>query len=132
MIQSYRFAVVLLCAIIAMSNACQKKGIPSGSDPAWKKLGFSIKQLDADGLYGPVNAKVSMQYEFCIPDDAKHKKHIERLDPTVQFQKSRGRVGCKKDQLLCIGNTHDKTYQTRLYNLCLLPYVESIQQTFWE
>lgn len=99
---------------------------------AWKKIRLDFKNLDAEGLSGKQDGKVALNYEFCIPDDPKKWKEVRRIDPSVTRQRSRGRIGCTEHQWLVIGSTHQKNYQRVLYQLACLPYVERIEQTFWE
>jgi hypothetical protein len=102
------------------------------NDSAWQKLKFSLKDLDHAGLKGDKTGKVAMNYEFCIPNRAGLKAEVMRADPSIQFHTSKGRVGCGKMELLCIGSTNQAQYKKRLYKLCQLDYVQSIEQTFWE
>lgn len=100
---------------------------------AWKKIRLDFKSLDAEGLKGSGGNKVSLNYEFCIPDSPKTWKEVRRIDKSATRQiGAKGRVGCSERQWLVIGSTHQKNYQHVLYQLASLPYVEQIQQTFWE
>ena len=97
------------------------------------KITFDMATLDADGLYGPVGAKRALAYEFCIPAMAPHRAEVARTDPTVQFfALSPGRIGCGTHEMLCIGSTHQKDYRGVLRRLTELPYVQRIDQLFWE
>ena len=74
-----------------------------------------------------------MAYEFCIPNTPDHKAVVKAIDPTVEFQcGSRGRIGCTKEQCLCIGSTHQPGFRDVLARLAALPYVEEIRECFFE
>ncbi len=111
--------------------ACTPQKPPENPD-AWKKIKLDFKQLDADGLTGPPKGKVAVNYEFCIPAEEKYWRQVHKIDPTVQKNAGKGRVGCKDAQWLVIGNTHQKNYQRVLFRLASLPYVERIEPVFWE
>jgi hypothetical protein len=99
----------------------------------WSKIKIDFKNLDAEGLSGPVSGKVAVHYEFCIPNDDQHWKIVQAIDPTVQKHPgSSGRVGCGGSTGLVIGSTHQKNYRRVLYNLASLTFVERIEETFWE
>lgn len=111
---------------------CKTQSVPE-NPAAWQKIKLDFRSLDQEGLSGPSNGKVAVQYEFCIPAEAKKWKAVRRIDPSaVRYPDSKGRVGCGEQQWLVIGSTHQKNYQRILYELASLPYVEHIQQTFWE
>lgn len=111
--------------------ACSPKKIPESPD-AWKKISLDFKSLDADGLSGGPKAKVEVNYEFCIPRDPKKWKEVRKIDQSARKNAGKGRLQCKDDQWLVIGSTHQKGYQRVLFQLASLPYVDRIQQVFWE
>lgn len=99
----------------------------------WRKIKLDFRALDAEGLSGKADGKVSLNYEFCIPAEARKWKQVRKIDPSATLQKgAKGRVGCSEQQWLVIGSTHQKNYQRVLYELASLPYVERIEQTYWE
>lgn len=98
----------------------------------WKKIGLDFKKIDSEGLTGPANGKVAQNYEFCIPATEKHWRQVEKIDPSAEKNGGKGRVGCKENQWLIIGNTHQKNYQRVLFQLASLPYVARIEPVFWE
>lgn len=112
--------------------ACSRKIVPE--DPAvWNKVKLDFRNIDNQGLAGPENGKVAIHYEFCIPAETKFWKQIHRLDSTAVRQKgARGRVGCGGDQWLIIGHTQQARYKRVLYELARLPWVKTIEQTYWE
>jgi hypothetical protein len=99
----------------------------------WKpKITFDFTQLDDSGLAGPADGKVAVDYEFLIPDSPSTRAEVENIDPSVKFSYSRGRIGRKEGELLCIGNTHQPNHHEILKDLAELSYVSRIDQCFWE
>ncbi len=97
------------------------------------KISFDINAIDNDGLVGPPDGKVSLNYEFCIPADNKYINEIRQIDPSVKFhKKSKGRVGCSKMEWLCIGNTEQEYPRLKIHRLSELPYIKRIQRTYFE
>lgn len=114
-------------------NCPRNVGRINSRRPSDEKITFDTATLDADGLYGPVGAKRALSYEFCIPAMAPHRAEVARTDPTVQFfAVSPGRIGCGTHEMLCIGSTHQKDYTGVLRRLIALPYVQRIDQGFFE
>ena len=97
------------------------------------KITFSLDHLDENGLYGPPGGLRAVHYEFCIPADPGLEAQVRRLDMTIQiFKTSPGRIGCTKEEYLCLGNTHQPNFKAVLLNLAGLPYVKRINQAFFE
>ena len=97
------------------------------------KIQFDVAKLDADGLVGPATGKRSLAYEFCIPNTPEAQAEVKRIDSTARFMPgSPGRIGCTKDQVLVIGETHQPNYQQVLNQLAALPYVTRIQEAVFE
>ncbi len=102
------------------------------ADP-WQKITFDISKLDESGLYGPLDGKRALSYEFCIPDTVQNRTEVKRIDPTVKFfTESPGRIGCSKHESLCIGSTHQKGFRRVLKRLAGLTYVQRIDESFFE
>ena len=122
--------LVFLNTSVFMS--CSEKTKPE--DPTvWNKIKIDFKRLDENGLAGPSNGKVAVNYEFCIPASEKHWNEVKKIDKTVQAQKgSKGRIGCDKDSWLIIGSTHQENYRRVLYELASLGYITQIQEAFFE
>ena len=100
---------------------------------AGQKITFDMSTLDEDGLFGPPGGKRALAYEFCIPDTVRNRTEVERIDSTVEFfAESPGRIGCGKDESLCIGTTHQQDFATILRRLAELTYVQRIDQSFFE
>lgn len=125
MVRSGFFVLTLLLC------ACRSPK-PAENPSAWKKIELNFKKIDTEGLRGGAKGKVAVDYEFCIPADPKAWKKVRSIDPSAKQVKGRGRVGCKENQWLVIGNTHQENYQRVLYELASLPYVARIVETVWE
>lgn len=94
---------------------------------------FDLDKVNAQGLQGPPDGLRDLAYEFCIPDTEPHRTEVAAIDPSVQFMGgSRGRIGCGPDQCLCIGSTHQENWKSILQQLAALPYVEQIDECFFE
>ena len=121
-----------LLAVLFLSAACARTR-EAAVDDVWQKVEFDLTRLDADGLRGPPDGKVSLSYEFCIPNTDERKAEVKAIDRTVQLMSgSRGRIGAGKDQCLCIGFTHQENYREVLRALAELPYVERIIECHFE
>jgi hypothetical protein len=124
-----KYLILTLIALLLYN--CHRKR--QSEDPTvWNKVKIDFKNIDNDGLNGPPNGKVSINYEFCIPSEALYWREVSKIDPSAQKSQGRGRVGCTTGQWLVIGNTHQKNYKKIIYDLAKLKYVKEIQQTFWE
>jgi len=96
-------------------------------------LGFRLDDLDASGLIGDAGAKRALDYEFCIPADPLAAAEVMAADPSARIMReSPGRIGCRPDQWLVVGSTHQPDFLEVLERLIALPYVERIEQTFYE
>lgn len=120
------FVVLLLNAA-----ACQRP-LQATDATVWEKIKLDFKRLDEQGLAGPANGKVAVQYEFCIPAEARYRRAVQKIDRTVQQNGGKGRIGCSDQEWLMIGSTHQARYKRVLYELASLPYVRRIEETFWE
>ena len=97
------------------------------------KINFDLNQFDENGLYGPANGKRAMDYEFCIPKEEDKLAKVKSIDPSLQIHAdSKGRIACSKQQYLCIGNTHQPNFKAILIELSNQPFIERIEQTFFE
>jgi len=127
-----KFTTIGLAACLLVSSGCLQMRSAGGHE-AWRKVELELSQLDADGLRGPPDGKVSVSYEFVIPNTADCKAEVEAIDRTVQFMPgSQGRIGATKRQCLCIGSTHQADHATVLLSLAKLPYVERIIECHFE
>ena len=125
-----RFSILLTIVVLFAAGGC------GNEDPVTRtkaKISFDLDQLDENGLRGPADGKVALSYEFCIPNDDQKKKAVRQIDPSVRFMPgSKGRIGAKKGECLCIGNTHQRDAIRILKKLSELPYVEKIDECFFE
>jgi len=96
-------------------------------------IAFDLDSIDADGLIGPADGKRALDYEFCIPRGEDYVAEVRAIDETARFfERSRGRIGCGPRQVLVIGNTHRPDFAIVLGRLAELPYVERIEQAYFE
>jgi hypothetical protein len=94
------------------------------------KIRFDLNQLDSEGLIGAADAKRSLRYEFCIPQGATHLGQVREIDPSIElYPKSRGRILCAANQVLCIGETHKPNWREIILAIAALDYVESIVES---
>jgi hypothetical protein len=108
------------------------KSSPDGSSNSWRKVELDLTRLDKNGLRGPPDGKVSLSYEFCIPNTDKCKAEVKAIDGTVRFMPgSSGRIGAGKHECLCIGTTR-ADYRDVLGRLAELPYVKRIIECHFE
>ena len=94
-------------------------------------MDFSFSKLDKKGLIK--KRGTSLAYEFCIPNEAEYIDKIKSIDESIAIYKSSaGRIGCGDNQILCIGETGDKNFKEIIISLTNLPYVKSINESFFE
>jgi len=88
---------------------------------------LELEALDADGLRGPPDGKVAVDYEFAIPDTPAAREAVSQIDPSVNFfPSSRGRIGAQPGECLCIGSTHQPRHREILFALAQLPEIARI------
>jgi hypothetical protein len=107
---------------------CEKRqsATDAAGEPMGAKVEFEILSLDSAGLSGPEGGKVQLSYEFAIPDEERCRTEVLAIDPSVRFMSgSRGRIGARKGECLCIGSTGPESRRA-LAALCKLPYVRRI------
>jgi len=113
-------------------SACSKKRAFNVDNIMESKIKFDLTQLDKDGLSGPDDGKRSISYEFCIPDNKINRDKVKKIDISIQFTKAMGRSMCGKNQILCMGNTHQPNSVKVLERLSKLTYIEKITETYFE
>jgi len=119
-------ALLLVCSPVAPI-------LPEEDSGAAAKISFDLSKISPAGLVGPPNGLRSLAYEFCIPAQASYRAQVQAIDATVQFYPgSRGRIGCRPDQYLCIGNTHQVGWRQKLLQLANLPYIQRIDEAVFE
>jgi len=123
---------VIPLTLLAACTSCI--GVSQGTEPDPRgKVEMDLTCLDADGLRGPPGGRVSMSYEFCIPNTPECRAEVKAIDRTAQLSPgSRGRIGCGNGQCLCIGSTHQANYRQVLRRLAGLPYVGRIVECHFE
>ena len=120
--------VLLSCAACGM----RESGSPSAGQPP-TKITFDLSQIDDTGLTGAADGRVAISYEFCIPATQAAQDEVRQIDPTVVFQHgARGRIGCTKQQILCIGSTQQQGWRTVLQKLAGLDYIARIDRNYAE
>jgi len=125
--------IVFLSLLFTFGYAAFFTGQGSADADSWQKVTFDMTRLDKDGLFGPPNGKRALSYEFCILNTEEYKAEVKGIDPTVQFMPgSSGRIGCDRNECLCIGSTHQKDFRRVLKNLGNLEYVKLINECFFE
>ena len=119
--------------MLLIAGGCATREISSAAPRSADKIAFDVGQFDENGLHGPPDGLRALAYEFCIPDTEVCRNEVRAIDPTVQFYPSSpGRIGCGEGQCLCIGSTHQPGFRQVLRDLAALPYVERIQECFFE
>jgi hypothetical protein len=125
--------LALVFVIVGAGSACAVLPHGPGSSPDLSKITFDLSQINDEGLAGPPDGLVAIDYEFCVPATQQAQQEVSRIDPTVRlYPGSAGRIGCAKDQVLAIGNTHQKGWKTILQQLTSLDYVKRIDRSFAE
>ena len=114
--------------MIAMIASCASVSSPH---PISSKIDIDLGNVNLEGLRGPPHGLRAVHYEFCIPTGKD--EEVRSIDPTAQFMPgSRGRIGCAGDQILVVGNTHQRSYRQVLERLAALDYVSRIVENFFE
>ncbi len=124
--------VVSILVFLMLFSACSKKRAFNVDNIMESKIKFDLSQLDKDGLSGPDDGKRSISYEFCIPDNKINRDKVKKIDISIQFTKAMGRSMCGKNQILCLGNTHQPNSVKVLERLSKLTYIEKITETYFE
>jgi len=97
------------------------------------KVRFSLAAIRPDGLSGPADGLVAVDYEFCVPADAAVLAEVRAIDPTVRISLvSRGRSDRREGQAWCLGHTHQPGWREILHRLASLPYIAEIRRCDWE
>lgn len=123
-------AAALGAAGLVVLAACAS---PTPAPDAARKIEFDLSALDADGLRGPPDGKVAVSYEFAIPNTEECRARVKAIDPSVRFMPgSRGRIGARPEQCLCIGSTHQPNFRKVVAALAGLDCVERIIECHFE
>ena len=113
---------VLLAVPLVGGCGSTSTEVATQADDARNKIELDLDSLNESGLQGPPDGLRSMAYEFCIPANDASVREVTGIDPTVRIQgQSPGRIGCREDQYLCIGETHQRDHEAVLEALASLP-----------
>ena len=118
--------------MLACKDADTSTSAAIAANSASAKIRFDLVKIGADGLVGPADGKRSLMYEFCIPAEDRYLKEVQAIDPSLQYSRSRGRIGCTQAQYLVIGDTHNPQWRERLMAITRLEYVKQINEFFGE
>lgn len=132
-------SLVTMCTIAMLATtACASLALPPPTpspDPhalqrARDKIAFDLDQIGEDGMIGPAGGKRLVAYEFCIPQEQAKRDEVKALDPSLKFYAGTpGRIRCRRDQYLCIGEGGTRDV---LLKLASLDYVERIEPFYGE
>lgn len=112
----------LLLSLLLLSGCAQKS-----------KITFDTNALDVNGLQGKEGAKRSLGYEYCVADSPELRTKISAIDPSAQFMKgSPGRSGCSANEVLVLGDTHQKNFAEILTTLSGLQEIKTIRESHFE
>ncbi len=107
--------------------ACAGRPPRLSTAAALAKIRFDLAEIAPNGLVGPPDGLRSLSYEFCAPATQGVIQQIQAIDPSLQVHRqSPGRIGCRGDQVLAIGATHQPRWRRVLLDLARLPYVTQI------
>ncbi len=125
-----RYQIIVGTIVLLVFSGCSVFR-PIAQTKTEEKMDFSISELDKNGLVK--TRGTSLAYEFCIPNKSEYLDKIKSIDETIAIYKSSlGRIGCGENQILCIGETAGKDYKQIFISLTNLPYVKSINESFFE
>jgi len=134
-----RFQWIMLFLCASLASACTTvDGNPpaqrsqANADTITSKIRFNLALVNADGLQGPADGLRALHYEFCTPGQPDAIQAVSAIDPTLEIQHARGRVGCRDGTLLCLGTTHQPGFRAVLDKLAALPFVALIQESHFE
>lgn len=120
------FPIFPLLTITLSLNLVNPVLAETGTD----KITFDLSMISETGLIGEATGLRAMNYEFCIPAQAESLETVQKIDPSLIYSRSPGRIGCQKDQYLCIGSTHQPQWREVLLQLADLSFVAKIDP-FW-
>ena len=107
-------------------SKCDKEA----SKKTLNKIEFDYSGLDDNGM---ISSEQAVDYEFCIPREEEKLTEIKSIVPEVTIPgMAKGRIGCSKEEYLCIVSTKGPDWKERLYAIASLPYVKKIIQTYYE
>ncbi len=122
-----RLSLLLLLSCLMMSASDCKKDV---SKKMLNKIEFDPSLIDEKGM---LTSEVAVDYEFCIPRDEAKVAEVKAIEPMVNIPRmAKGRIGCSKEEYLCIVSTKGVEWKEKLYAIASLPYVKRIVQTHYE
>lgn len=125
-----RLPLALVGVLLACSACGMREARPLNATQTPAKITFDLTKIDDTGLTGPADGQVAISYEFCIPSTQAAQDEVRQIDSTIVFQPgARGRIGCTKDQILCIGNTQQPGWRAVLLKLAGLSYIARIDRS---
>lgn len=90
---------------------------------------FDLRQLDTEGNR-PDSGFQPLTYEFCVPNNPNATGGVESIDRTARCHPGvPGRIGCRADQALCMGNTGQSNWAGVLAALSNEPFIDRIIDT---
>lgn len=125
--------LLLLLLVSALGAAALLLGCAGGrrsaaDAAALAKVHLDLAAINAEGLTGPPDGLRAVSYEFCIPATEAAIGEVKAIDRTVEVQRgAHGRIGCGRDQYLCVGSTHQPDCKSVLIRLASLDYVAAIE-----
>lgn len=123
--------ILMLMCLLSLSSCVQPRE-PSKEQVSSKIQIRDYASIDENGLRGGVDSKVSVGYQFVIPNTDKYREEVRAIDPTIRFVGSPF-LFCKSNrELLCVGDTYKKDYRRILRQLAELSYVTSINDQWLE
>jgi hypothetical protein len=121
-----------VCAASLFLLGCERHPAPPSRASAWVKVELDLSGLDEKGLAGRADGKVTLAYEFAIPDNVTCRAEVRAIDRSIRFMRgSRGRIGAGPGECLCVGET-GPGFHAVLETLAALPYVKRIIRCDWE
>jgi hypothetical protein len=96
------------------------------------KIDLPLNKLDKNGLIGPHDGKVSVDYVFCIPQSDLNIQTVEKISSKIKIDRNNNFFCRGNNMLTCIGNTGHKKYKRTLRKLSNLDFVNKIESVDWE
>lgn len=129
----YHFLSIFL-VVLLISCGSAKKGATDNKNEncITSKIKFKLTIFDENGLIGTENNKVSLDYEFCIPNQVEYLTKIREIDSSIKPLNGKGRTKCAENYIVMIGNSYHKDIKKTLCKLSQLEYITEINQVYWE
>lgn len=117
----------------SLGQAQQATVRPIRMETTTQVIRFDLDRLNREGLTGPADGLRALSYEFCIPADEQLVEVVRSIDSTVEIQRrSPGRIGCGEGEYLAVGHTHQSDFESVLVRLSRLPFVDRIEEAYFE